>query len=174
MLAGEDLNPMASYKKAHYDGHGRPPWSKLQKAVYLIRAVGLPLQIQCRVYPMDANYGTTGIPRYWVTLGKEIIWDYPKQFVSLGYLNRHHPHDWPYATDISEISCLIREYLDTPRSQILSKPFENDLWGIVNILRAADRRIGSRHWDQLERIAGSTAVRKIIAHRKSEKGTLPA
>jgi len=160
---------MTPCKKAHYDGHGGPPWSKLQKAVYLIRAAGLPMQIQCRVYPMDAVYGGTGIPRYWITLGKEIIWDYPKQFVSLGYLERQLPHKWPYATDISEISCLIREYLDTPRSQILSKPFENDLWGIVNILRAADRRVGNRQWDKLERCANSEAVTKVVAYRKSEK-----
>ena len=160
---------MTPSRKAGYGGKGGHPWSKLQRAVYMIRAQGLPLQIQCRVYPMDAIYGTTGIPRYWITLGKEIIWDYPKQFVSLGYLDRHLPDKWPYATDISEISCLIREYLDTPRSAILSEPFENDLWGIVNILRAADRRVGSRQWEALEQQANNTAVTKILAKRKELK-----
>ncbi len=118
---------------------------------------------------MDAVYGTTGIPRYWITLGKEIIWDYPKDFVSRGYLDRHLPYPWPYRTDISEISCLIREYLDTPRSQILLEPFENDLWGIVNILRAADRRVGSRQWDELERSATSEAVTKILARANPKR-----
>ncbi len=123
---------------------------------------------------MDAVYGTTGIPRYWITLGKEIIWDYPKQFVSLGYLDRHllerpYPFRWPYATDISEISCLIREYLDTPRSQILSKPFAHDIWGIVNILRATDRRVGSRQWEALKQSASSEAVNKILAIRKAHQ-----
>lgn len=158
---------MTPFKKASYDGHGRPPWSKLQKAVYLVLAPGLPLQIQCRVYPMDAVYGTTGIPRYWITLGKEIIWDYPKQFVGLGYLKRHLPHQWPYATDISEISCLIREYLDTPRNRILSEPFEHDIWGIVDILRAMDRRVGSRQWEVLKQSTGSEAATKILAWREA-------
>ncbi len=120
---------------------------------------------------MDAIYGGNGIPRYWIALGKEIIWDYPKQFVSLGYLDRHLPIPWLYANDISEISCLIREYIDTPRSELLTKPFENDVWGIVNILRAADRRVGSRQWDLLEQQAGSEAVSKIIAKRKSHQAT---
>ena len=135
---------MTPRKKQRYGKPNTPPWSKLQRAVYLIVAPGLPLQVQCRVYPMDAQYGGTGIPRYWMTLGKEIIWDYPKDFVSRGYLDRHLPYPWPYATDISQISCLIREYLDTPRDQLLSKPFDHDVWGIVDILRAADRRVGSR------------------------------
>lgn len=163
---------MTPTKKARYGGHTKyhqPPWSKLQRAVYLVVAPDLPLQIQCRIYPMDAVYGESGIPRYWITLGKEIIWDYPKQFVSLGHLDRHLPIPWLYANDISEISCLIREYLDTPRSELLSKPFENDLWGIVNILRAADRRVGSRQWELLEQQAGSEAVSKIIAKRKSHQ-----
>ena len=82
---------MAHYKKASYIRPTQPPWSKLQRAVYLIVAPGLPLQIQCRVYPMDSQFGTVGIPRYWITLGKEIIWDYPKDFVSRGYLDRHLP-----------------------------------------------------------------------------------
>ncbi len=163
---------MTPTKKARYGGHTKyhqPPWSKLQRAVYLIVAPGLPLQIQCRVYPMDAVYGDTGIPRYWMTLGKEIIWDYPRQFVSLGYLERHLPSHWPYATDISDISCVIREYLDTPRSEILSRPFEHDVWGIVNILRAADRRVGSRQWEALRHSSNSQAVNKILDMRKAQK-----
>lgn len=162
---------MTPTKKAHYVGHAQnhqPPWSKLQRAVYLIVAPDLPLQVQCRVYPMDAVYGVTGIPRYWITLGKEKLWDYPKQFVGLGYLDRHLPNKWPYATDISDISCVIREYLDTPRGEILSKPFEHDMWGIVNILRAADRRVGSRQWEDLRRSANSQAVNKILDMRKAQ------
>ena len=112
---------------------------------------------------MDAQWGGTGIPRYWITLNKEIVWDYPKEFVSRGHLDK----EWPYVTDISDISCVIREYLDTLRERLLSEPFVHDKWGIVNILRAADRRIGSRHWDELEQQANSEVVAKIVAQRKA-------
>lgn len=158
MLLAEKFSIMA---KKHREHSSCAPWSKLQRAVYLIAAPSLKFQIQCRAYPMLSQWGGTNIPRYWVTLDKEILWDYPKQFV--GRL----PDTWPYKTDASEISCLIREYLDTPRSQLLSRPFAHDLWGIINILRAVDRRIGSRQWAALEQRANSDAVSQILARRKT-------
>ena len=54
--------------------------------------------------------------------------------------------NYPYTTDVSDISNLIREYIDTPVSEIVYKHFENDYWGLANILRAADRRIGNVDW----------------------------
>ena len=30
---------------------------------------------------MSSQYGSTDLPRYWITLDGEIIFDYPKQFV---------------------------------------------------------------------------------------------
>lgn len=160
---------MAVYKKARYQAPTQPPWSKMQRAVSLIVAPGLPLQIQCRVYPMHAQYGTTGIPRYWITLDREIIWDYPRQFVGRGSPSGETPDGWPYVTDISEISRLIRDYLETPRSRLLTESFPRDVWGIVDILRAADRRVGRRQWGGLEARAGSVAVTKVLARRRARR-----
>ena len=87
-------------------------WSKLQKEYYLLKAKNIELQLHCGVYRMQSELGSTNLPRYWISLKKEIIWDYPKDFI-----NKPHPDrtDWyPYSTDISEISNLIREYIDTP------------------------------------------------------------
>ncbi len=160
---------MAVYRKAHYQKPTQPRWSKLQRAVYLIVAPGLPLQIQCRVYPMHAQYGTTGIPRYWITLGKEILRDSPKQFVGHASPSGETPPGWPYTTDISEISTLIRDYLETSRPRLLTEPFSQDRWGLINLLRAADRPIGSRQWEALEQQAKSESVRKILTWRKEHK-----
>lgn len=144
------------------------PWSKLQRDVYRVIAPEIKFQLQCRAYPMHAQYGSNTVPRYWIILGKEIIWDYPKHFVNQeGFFERYLPYPFPYAWDVTEISHLLKEYLDTPRSELLSKPFEEDLWGIINILRAADRRVGSRQWDKLEQRAKSEVVTKIIALRKA-------
>ncbi len=57
-------------------------WSKLQKELYLIIDPTIDFQIHCVAYPMRSRYGNTALPRYWITLGKEIIFDYPKQFLS--------------------------------------------------------------------------------------------
>src|SRR5437867_7801935 len=98
-------------------------WSKLQKQLYAVMDPTIQFQIQCRIYAMDSECGSTGLPRYWITLGREVIWDYPRQFIHTPHPNREHPSHYPYGTDISAISELIREYLDTPRPELLSKQF---------------------------------------------------
>lgn len=56
-------------------------WSKLQKELYLMIDPSIDFQLHCSVYPMRSQRGSTDLPRYWITLNKEIIFDYPKQFV---------------------------------------------------------------------------------------------
>ncbi|BBM00246.1 hypothetical protein [Microbulbifer sp. GL-2] len=141
------------------------PWSKLQKEFYLLRAEGLKLQLQCRSYRMDSQMGSTNCPRYWITLGKDIIWDYPKYFVGKPHPERK-PSEWyPYGTDIPDISNLIREYIDTFKDEIMNKVFENDYWGLVNILLAADKRIGTRCLSELKKKIDNKAALKIIEVR---------
>ena len=57
-------------------------WSKLQKELYLIIDPNIDFQIHCSVYRMQSRMGSTDLPRYWITLNKEIIFDYPCQFVN--------------------------------------------------------------------------------------------
>ena len=129
-------------------------------------------QIQCRVYAMDSMFGHTGLPRYWITLGREIVWDYPRQFIETPHPDRSPPFHYPYSTDIYAISELLREYLDTPRQELLSKQFENDHWGLINILRAADRRVGSRQWPRLMKKTHNIAALKVLERRMSRKGQI--
>jgi len=144
------------------------PWSKLQKEIYNLWAKELSLQIHCTVYSINSNRGSTGLPRYWITLEKEIIWDYPKDFVS----HEASGSQYPYTTEISVISELIREYIDTPHDQICARQYPADRWGLTDILKAADRRISTRRLIQLERETGSQAARKIIALRLQMKNIL--
>ena len=141
-------------------------WSKIQKELYLLRADGLQFQIHCARYRMDSVYGSTDLPRYWVSLGKEVIWDYPKDFIGGDHPERNGARYYPYGTDIPDITKLIREYIDTPKSELLSKEFENDHWGLVNILRAADKRIGARRLPLLRRKTRNKAALKVIEARQ--------
>ena len=140
------------------------PWSKLQKEFYLLRADGLNLQLHCRVYRMTSQRGSTNCPRYWVTLGKDVIWDYPKDFIGSTDSNQTKPEYYPYATDIVDISNLIREYIDMPKGEILIREFVTDHWGLVEILQAADKRIGARRLPKLKKTAGP-AARKVVDAR---------
>ena len=79
-------------------------WSKLQKSLYLIVSDKADFQIHCSVYRMKSQRGSTDLPRYWITIGKEIIFDYPKQFI-----NSEENKNYPYETQISDISDCIRE-----------------------------------------------------------------
>lgn len=90
---------------------------------------------------MASAGGSPDLPRYWCTLGKSVIWDDPRDFSE----NAIH---YPYETDLSSISSLLREYINTPTDQLLSFA-SADRWQIVNILLAADRRIGTRRLPEL-------------------------
>jgi len=117
---------------------------------------------------MDSEYGSTDLPRYWVTLDKEVIFDYPKNFVTgEGTVRNLSGADkgYPYNTDITDITKLIREYIDTPKDELLTKVFHNDYWGLINILRAADKRIGVRRLPLLKKKTRNIAARKVIMAR---------
>jgi hypothetical protein len=147
-------------------------WSKLQKEIYDLISPDIKFQIHCAVYPMRSQRGSTDLPRYWITLGKEIIWDYPKDFVtSEGTIGNNEGVSlhYPYETDVSDISQLIREYIDTPKDALFDKNFENDKWGLTNILKSADRRIGIRRLNNLKRITHNIAASKVITYRMENK-----
>ena len=141
------------------------PWSKLQKEVYLLVDPKLDFQIHCVAYRMGSQYGSTDLPRYWITLGKETIFDYPKHFI-----HSEGPDEnsriayealsiYPYSSETSEISNMLREYIDTPLSEL------RDHWGLTDILRAADRRIGQRRLAELAEIVSNPAAQKILKQR---------
>lgn len=137
-------------------------WSKLQRELYKLIDPELDFQLHCSIYRMQSSYGGTDLPRYWITLGDEIIFDYPKQFVGQpGKVNRYYP----YITNISQISDLIREYIDTPKYEVFDKQFENDRWGLISILKAADRRNGTRRLQKIKMETPDTAAMQVIAAR---------
>jgi hypothetical protein len=148
-------------------------WSKLQRNVYDLISSDIDLQIHCARYRMQSQRGSTDLPRYWITLGKEIIWDYPKDFVTKDGEIKNYNGDivkgYPYHSDIPDISNLLEAYIDTPKIELLTKRFENDHWGLVNILRAADRRIGARRLDTLKRKTHNIAANKVIDRRIGAK-----
>lgn len=119
----------------------RHRWSKLQTALYQIIDPNIKFQIHCVAYPMRSKTGhaDSTVPRYWITIGKEIIWDYPKIFTKEELIEQFYP----WMGDMSNISCLIREYIDCPDSELLTHSFE-DRWHLIPILTACDKRIGKR------------------------------
>ena len=149
-------------------------WSKLQKRLYLLTDEGTDFQLHLSVYRMQSAYGSTDLPRYWITLGKDIIFDYPSDFIAKDENGVSFVRDlegkskyYPYSSDISDISDFFREYIDTPADKLLDKHFDCDKWGLADILRAADKRIGRRRLALLGERTDNTAAHKIIEKRLS-------
>lgn len=143
-------------------------WSKLQKKLYQITDPDLKFQIHLTKYRMQSQRGSTDLPRYWITLHQEIIFDYPADFMNQNGLVQNLSGEetyYPYETDISEISDLIEAYLNTPKEILFSTHFEQDSWGLANILKAADRRIGKRRLLLLKKKTHNRAAQKIIQER---------
>src|SRR5947209_4616107 len=126
--------------------------------IYNLLLPELEMQIHCAAYPMRSRRGSTDLGRYWITLGREVIWDYPKDFARA-------KRKYPYTTDIAAISELMREYIDTPVEAILRKRFEQDLWGLTAILKAADRRLGREKLALAFGAEESEAARRVFARR---------
>ena len=151
-------------------------WSKLQKEIYNLLDDSIDIQIHCGVYRMNSQLGSTDLPRYWITLEKDIIFDYPKQFLDnkLSDYGRSRPRPayqtvenmYPYITDIGTISNIIRDYIDTPISSLLYCQFEYDEWGITDILKAADRRIGKNRLLEYFQESENDAAKKVLTARK--------
>ena len=102
-------------------------WSSLQREYYKIVDENIDFQLHFSVYRMKSRRGSTDLPRYWISLGNDIIFDYPKQFIDRekdGNITKNLKGEtlcYPYETDISAISDLIRDYIDMPKEEIFSK-----------------------------------------------------
>ena len=113
-------------------------WSKLAKRLYEIVDESIDFKLHCTVYRMQSRRGSTDLPRYFITLAGEIIFDYPKDFalksggvksLAGGALTKIYP----YGNDISDIGELIREYIDTPKEELFAKHFDEGGWGGLQI-----------------------------------------
>lgn len=119
------------------------PWTKLKREVEKLFDPTLGVELRCAVYTHPGK-SAVKMPRHYITLDGEIIWDFPAPFVGSQHLQYYFDPYWTGADNNSWISDLLRAYVDRPRDQLL-EPFEDDHWGLTDILRAADRRVGKRN-----------------------------
>lgn len=140
-------------------------WSKLKKELYLLLVPNISFQIHCSVYLMQSQRGSTGLPRYWFTIDNEIVFDYPKQFLDQEIEQFQLSNTYPYITNISDISDVIREYIDTPKNELPDKVFENDKWGITEYFKLADRRIGNERIIKYSKSIKNENILKVLEER---------
>ena len=116
-------------------------WSKLQKQLYNLIDEKVQMQIHCIDMEPALDCGSLrSLGLYKVRVGKEIIWDFPKDFVTYNFTYPNGENCFSYSA--TDINILVREYIDTPKDELLDKHFDNDWFNLTDILKAIDRRFG--------------------------------
>lgn len=138
-------------------------WSKLQARLYNLMEPAVNFQIHCALYEMKSlgHYGSR-LSRYFITVDKEIVFDYPKDME----LDKKYIYLWN--SDVDKISNLIEEYIQRPNEELFAD-FPDDKWGIVDILLACDRRVGKKRLQVLAERTRNAKVRSIIEKRGNDK-----
>ena len=123
-------------------------WSKLKKEVESLFTEGLNLELHCIDVnrSIDSKNGNMGeglsmlsLGNYIVNLNKETIWNFPKNFKEPNWEAWPEGNPWKYS--VSEINALVRDYINTPKEELLNKNFPDDLFSLTKILLEADRRL---------------------------------
>lgn len=147
-----------------YFSYGRR-WSKIKKKIEDLFDENLNLQIHCTFYTITTKHFSFNSPRYWLVLDKEIIFDFPGQFFRKGSPDTRIEF---LDEEGGLISSLLQCYVELPRDQLLTGELPRDRWGVADILRAADRRIGKNKLQmKFQEAAEDSAVKKIIMKRFS-------
>jgi hypothetical protein len=155
-------------------GNNRP-FSKLKKTIEALFVPELRMEFCCNSYPMRESWNpTNAIPRFYVKLGKEIMWDYPKEFpvkdINYGW--------WAGNNNISD---LVREYIDTSVQLLLTKSFTNEVqvyqtygtesrtitveYHLIELFIAADRRLGKEKLKEWAAVINNPKVDLILEKR---------
>ena len=122
-------------------------FSKLKKRIESLFSPDLNLQVHCTVYywkGLSSNGDIFTSPRLWIALDKEIIFDFPKDHEDVRIPHPMHPSikNPVFDIDIHLVTDLIHEYIETPVKKLFDHVFPNDYFGLTDILKSADRRIG--------------------------------
>jgi len=129
------------------------------------------------VYQKPSFYSFRGkleLPRLWIVLNKEIIFDFIKDFKDTQifdskYNSNHREDGRPvYYGELPDINRMIQDYIETPTDKLIDRTFQYDYFGIADILKAADRRIGKKRLLILQDQTKNVAAMKIIKARLSK------
>ena len=142
-------------------------WSKLKKTIEDLFVQDLSLHIHCTdIRTTLWNEGTfaEALGVFTIRLGKNVIWNFPRQFID--WETRYPDGGNHFSYSVSDLNGLLRDYLDTPKDALLKKEFPRDYFGITNIFKAADRRIGLERLEQYFKDCQQNSVKKILSTRR--------
>ena len=150
-----------------------PRFSKLKKRIESLFHPDLDLKVYCNTYYKGGCFICKSHPRFWIVFNKEIIFDFIKDFMDLRIPDPENKFMWEsggrhvYYQDISNINCMVAKYIEVPKDKIFDHAFPDDYFGLTDILKAADRRIGKKRLLILRNKTQSESAKKVIEARFS-------
>lgn len=138
------------------------PWTKLERRLRDLPDPALDLRFRFTAY----RYEVIQTPwagelacKFWITQGKSTLWSVPRDRhvgdggKGIDYFGRRSP-GW-----LVEIAAA---YLDLPRDALIDWTPDWPGWGLVDILKACDRRIGRRQWGRLRSVVAEPAALHLL------------
>ena len=109
-------------------------WSQIQRELYEIIDPKINLQVHCAVYPGGGKTCANGIPRFWVTLDGEVIFDCQHDFMFMWHDKDFDIGNLPFEDDISWCCGIVIRHFQTPVDRLMTL---HDRFGLTDILLAA-------------------------------------
>ena len=135
-------------------------WSQIQRKLYHLFDPNINLQVNCVVYPGGGKTCLNGIPRFWVTLDGEVIFDCLHDYMWLWKNKDFYLGNLPLEDDVSLCCGVVIRYFQAPVDDLTSL---HDRFGLTDILLAADRRIGKRRWPEIYTTRSEAAQKVLVA-----------
>lgn len=135
-------------------------WSQIQRKLYDLIDPNLKLQVHCAVYPGGGRTCLNGIPRFWVKLGGEVIFDCLHDYMFMWQDKNFDIGNLPLEDDIAWCCGIVIRYFQAPVDCLMTL---HDRFGLTDILLAADRRIGKRRWPEIYATRSEAAQKVLVA-----------
>lgn len=145
------------------------PWSKLERRLRELPDPALDLRFRFTAYRyavIETPHPSELTCKFWITHGRRTLWSVPrdrhpgKDDSDIGFYGRRSP-GW--------LVELAAEYLQQPRSGLIGWQPEWEGWGLVDILKACDRRIGKRQWPLLRAMLREPVALHLLALRSGRQ-----
>lgn len=145
------------------------PWSKLERKLRDLPDPGLDLRFRFTAYrqeSIETPWAGDAACKFWITQGKQTLWAVPR--------DRHSGDtrevDFTARRSPAWLVELAAEYLQVPRNQLIEWTPDWSGWGLPDLLKACDRRIGKRQWDTLRQQLTEPAALRLLALRGGTTG----
>ena len=163
-------------------------WSILRKQINYLFVTELKLDFNCTSFPMRSERGSSSVVRFYLKMNHETIWDFPRDFE----VKKLSCYDW---SENNGISNLVRNYIDCPVNELLTKVFGNEVkeyrqhdyfkawedqqdvvcitdYKITQLFIAGDRRIGKQKLLEWAKTKNNPKIDLILSKRFKSSPTL--